>query len=106
MQSGGQSRVHSRVHRKVQRKSTLIAENVERFTVRVLRRRGIIFPLIEKRSGLLAFKAVVVEAHAAVHGAVHGKDSRTLLSPKQSGLQRRQLLKLSYASVHALHDSC
>src|SRR6202035_4718890 len=94
------SGVHSGVRRKVQRKSALIAESVERFPVRVLRRRGIIFPLIEKRSRLLSLEAVVVKTHAAIHC----EDSRTLLSPKQPGLKRWQLLKLPNASIHALDD--
>ncbi len=85
----------------MQRKSALIAESVEGVPVSVLRRRRVVFPLIEERSGLLAFEAVVVKAHTAVHG----EDGRTLLSPKQSGLKRRQLLKLSNACIHALDDS-
>src|SRR5258708_36235915 len=90
----------------MQRKSTLIAESVERFTMRVLRRGGVVFTLIQEGAGLLAFEAVVVVAHAAVYAAaVHSKDSRTLLSPKQSGLKRRQLLKFPNASIHAFHDS-
>src|ERR1700724_1063447 len=86
---------------KVQRKSALIAESVERFPLRELRRRRVILPLIEKRSGLLAFEAVVVKAPAAVHG----EDGRTLFSPQQPGRKRRQVLKLSNASIHALDDS-
>src|SRR5260370_24585910 len=86
---------------KVQRKSALIAESVERFPLRVLRHRRVILPLIEKRSGFLAFETVVMKAHATVHG----EDGRSLFSPKQPLLTRRQLLKLSNARIHALHDS-
>src|SRR6202047_3690538 len=53
---------------KVQRKSALIAESVEGFPLRVLRRRRVILPLIEKRSGLLVFDAGEIKVYANIRG--------------------------------------
>src|SRR6185312_209172 len=47
----------------MQRKSSLITENIERFPASVFGRGGIVFPLIEKTSGLLATQSLVQEPH-------------------------------------------
>src|SRR5260370_40905055 len=70
------------VCRKGQRKSALIAESVVRFPLRILRRRGIIRTLIEKRSGLLPFESGAVKAGATVHR----EDVRSHLAQKQRGV--------------------
>ena len=85
---------------KVQRESSLIAEGVERFTVRVLGGGGIVFALVEEGAGFLALEAVVVKSYP-----VHSNFGRTLLPPKQAGRERRQLFQFSNARIDALDDS-
>ena len=53
----------------MQGKSSLIAEDVQRFPVRVFGCRRVVLALVEEGAGLLAFQAVVVKADA-----VHGED--------------------------------
>ncbi len=68
--------------------------------MRVLRRGGVVFALIEKRAGLLAFEAVVVKADT-----IHSDLGRTLLSPQQSRGKRRQLFQFADTGFDALDDS-
>src|SRR5579863_2305501 len=55
--------------RQMKGKGSLIAEDVERIAVSVLCGDRVIFALVEKRSGFLAFEGFEVELNA-----VHGKD--------------------------------
>jgi hypothetical protein len=59
----------------VQGEASLIAEDVERFAVRVVGGGGVVFALVEEGSGLLAFEGVEVELDA-----VHLEGGRSLLA--------------------------
>ena len=68
---GGTGTVHAgdlrAMRGQVQGEASLVAEDVERFAVRIAGRSGVVLALVEKGSGLLAFQSVVMESHA-VHG--------------------------------------
>ena len=84
----------------VQRESSLVAECVEGFAVRVLRRRRRSF---RADRGTRRFSGL--RGRRSGSGPRSFEFGRTLLSPKQSGRPRRQLLKFSNARLDALDDS-
>src|ERR1022692_4868879 len=80
-------------------KTSLVAEDVKGFAVGVLGSGSVILTLVKERSGLLAFERIEVELDG-----VHGEDRGDCFALEEAGWERRQILELADARVHALDD--
>ena len=83
----------------VEGEASLIAEDVEGFAAGVVGGGGVVFALVEKGSGLLAFEGVVVELDL-----VHGEGGGGLLALQQAGGAGRESFEFADAGVDALED--
>jgi len=81
----------------MQSESSLVAKSIERLAVRVLRRGGVIFALIEKRARLLPFEPVIVESDA-----IHTDLGRTLVSQSKADCRAGNCSSSANAGVDAL----
>src|ERR1019366_3069788 len=86
--------------RQVQRKSSLIGETVERISVSVAHRSGIVLALIEESASLLPAESVEVETDS-----VHGEDRAGAVAAHQLRLARWQLLQFANVGIDALDDT-
>src|ERR1019366_3441139 len=84
----------------MQRKSSLISKTVERVSVSVARRGGIVLALIEESASLLPAESVEVETDS-----VHGEDRAGAVAAHQLRLARWQLLQFANVGIDALDDT-
>src|SRR6185312_41840 len=85
--------------RQMQGKAALVSANIQRLSMRILRGGGIVLPLIEKRSGLLAALRIVVKRNA-----VHAEGRRGLIAGKNLRSQRWKLFQLANALIDTFND--
>ena len=74
--------------------SALVTEDIKRFAPRVLGGGRVVFALVQKGTGLLAFECVVVETHP-----VHGEDGVVSLALDQAGGQGSELLQFPHPGI-------
>ena len=93
----------------MQCKSALIGKNIESFALGIPRGGGVVFALVEKSPGLLAFERIEMKLYA-----VHGEHSgglcailaRRFLATQEAGILRRKLFEQPDFGIDPLDDGC